>query len=1238
MKQKLLLLGAALLMSASMFAQQFTAQWPQPKTPETMKGSDWDLSAETDTIYLWNKGAGGFYTNHPGSSAAPYYGTRAVANDTIGNKVIFTRKNPNADTDESINFADAAENCYLFVTFVNSDSRNFHALYCTFADGWNGIWTDNNGNANRYWLVEKEGDIIKLQPNPELNSNQSPIGAYIGIRAKDAEKIVYYYDTETEGAIDPDEVFYPEWQAVSPEVYEAYIEYAKSDETKQILAFYNAAQKLKSNILYAQENGVDASQLSKYYDVYNNLQSTIEELEAAAAAAYDMGRWVEIAPYFENIVQGEQNDVSGVFVNNDFSAGNANGWDITWKGGSKEATNIGYQGASYNNGDVSISGFIEAWKDGNSPNYLGDGSITQTIPSLPAGKYMLAVDVIANNQGRTSVEGNPNGHPDDVQLFAKASLDGKEFYTNLYTDNNKPEHFDFTFIHTGGSMTLGLRVVGSAEATMPANWIAMDNLMLYYYGSVDDDPDKAILDALVDEIKNKFPEEDFEDLHANKDDKQALTAALENAANAKEGEYVDAKDALQTAYDNLKASVEAYKKLQELIEFANLRASEIETDYMEAAEKVSDLASGWQDEYDDGTMTTETINTLADVLNNTIMDNVVGNLKGGEDISILLQNHNFDTDFSGWKTTGQGAIWGGNNPNPNGSDTSEEPLPSGCAERWHGKFSIYQTIRNLPAGAYSFRCQAFERCDDGSARSGYLFAELNGDASTRQMKLLPLQEEYATAEQVYAYGQNTPDGNDDVQTGDGLWVPNGMSGANFHFQHDEDGDGINDYTVTQNIILRETADLTIGIMTEGEHQWIIFDNVTLIYQGDNADVYKEVIDELIVDADQVFEEAGDNIGADAQKQYEDAKAASASAQTSAEYLDAIEALEATITYARESATAYTQLDEQYTGLADAMNESTNAQALENAQAVFDAIDKALTEHNLSVAEVNALIAKAKDAVGFLNAAEFPEDALAASDENPVDITADFIQNPTFDTVGDFTGWSEGFGAGGTTGPLAECYDKNFDVYQDIYGLEAGTYEVRVQGFYRIGSIPDDYDAWKATQAEDFEGTDETLSASLYARTSQATASTPIQHLFNGATANEISGSVSYASEEFGETLYVPNSMACTNTYFHPEGEGSYNPAYQVSVFVKVTDGKLRIGVYNNNPDRKSTSWAIFDDFQLIYYGANSAKEQTGDEGAVIIENVERTAAPVVYYNLAGQRVAQPARGIYIVNGKKVLVK
>ncbi|MBQ9186766.1 MAG: hypothetical protein IJ144_02940 [Prevotella sp.] len=46
-----------------------------------------------------------------------------------------------------------------------------------------------------------------------------------------------------------------------------------------------------------------------------------------------------------------------------------------------------------------------------------------------------------------------------------------------------------------------------------------------------------------------------------------------------------------------------------------------------------------------------------------------------------------------------------------------------------------------------------------------------------------------------------------------------------------------------------------------------------------------------------------------------------------------------------------------------------------------------------------------------------------------------------------------------------------------------------------------------------------------------------------------------------------------------------------------------------------------------------------DEDITAVEGVKAVSAlENVYYNLAGQRVAQPAKGLYIVNGKKVIMK
>ena len=46
------------------------------------------------------------------------------------------------------------------------------------------------------------------------------------------------------------------------------------------------------------------------------------------------------------------------------------------------------------------------------------------------------------------------------------------------------------------------------------------------------------------------------------------------------------------------------------------------------------------------------------------------------------------------------------------------------------------------------------------------------------------------------------------------------------------------------------------------------------------------------------------------------------------------------------------------------------------------------------------------------------------------------------------------------------------------------------------------------------------------------------------------------------------------------------------------------------------------------------KETTGIDATLV--NSEKVNSQ--YFNLAGQRVAQPSKGLYIINGKKVLVR
>ena len=62
-------------------------------------------------------------------------------------------------------------------------------------------------------------------------------------------------------------------------------------------------------------------------------------------------------------------------------------------------------------------------------------------------------------------------------------------------------------------------------------------------------------------------------------------------------------------------------------------------------------------------------------------------------------------------------------------------------------------------------------------------------------------------------------------------------------------------------------------------------------------------------------------------------------------------------------------------------------------------------------------------------------------------------------------------------------------------------------------------------------------------------------------------------------------------------------------------------------------------YLMVYSGeARALNVVFGDATGIEAVKKAETVADGAYYNLAGQRVAQPTKGLYIVNGKKVVIK
>ncbi len=145
----------------------------------------------------------------------------------------------------------------------------------------------------------------------------------------------------------------------------------------------------------------------------------------------------------------------------------ASGW--TFEGSEWTSPNHGY----YQNGSASvIIPFLERWND-TTQGTLANHIMSQTLRNLPAGQYDLTADIIAVRQPSSGWYSISEEIGQGVYLFANNGQ------TETGTHNQQPQRFTVPFtVGTDGAVTLGLRIRNTN-----ANWVAIDNISLYFQGT-----------------------------------------------------------------------------------------------------------------------------------------------------------------------------------------------------------------------------------------------------------------------------------------------------------------------------------------------------------------------------------------------------------------------------------------------------------------------------------------------------------------------------------------------------------------------------------------------------------------------------------------------------------------------------------------------------------------------------------------------------------------------------------
>ena len=275
---------------------------------------------------------------------------------------------------------------------------------------------------------------------------------------------------------------------------------------------------------------------------------------------------------------------------------------------------------------------------------------------------------------------------------------------------------------------------------------------------------------------------------------------------------------------------------------------------------------------------------------------------------------------------------------------------------------------------------------------------------------------------------------------------------------------------------------------------------------------------------------------------------------------------------------------------------------ETLQATLTSIEQRMSEATSTTVLALLMDEAQKAANDFLMAGVTPTAA-------PFDLTY-MLVNPTIDENSD--GWN---GSPSISYGCGEFYEKTFDFNQTMKNLPAGTYAFCAQGFQRPGSYSSAY--------QDYKGGTNRVNAIIYAGNKNE----KLAHICDTLLARKVGkdNEVAVASGK-----YVPNDMQAASAYFQ---KGLYEN--QVLGSVATNGGSLKVGL-------KSTSmptryWAIFDNFRLYYYGSKTAEEVATGIDASLVNSEERIVNSAVY-DLQGRVVKNPTKGLYIVNGKKVVIK
>lgn len=1036
-------------------------------------------------------------------------------------------------------------------------------------------------------------------------------------------------------------------------------------ETTRVNAFVSLKKKLDEATA-----GYPAVDFSEAKTAYDNTQSDAKTLAEAEAKIGELQDAYDIA----HATVDKPGDITSQLTNVDGSS--ATDWTRTWLGdgraGDFHLNTWSVEGNNNADGTNMVVNFLEDWVA--KGNTLSDQKFQRNPVKVAPGAYKITANIrVYNESGADYMKGAYLfGNVSRNSLFANEdeaqtnAVEGAKYNTYNNMLNYWKDGFEtYAIVPKDGTLTFGVMIENANY-----NWVAAKNFRVYYMGDSYESLDYVRKNS--DMFAQPFPEETFA-MQQLLDDYNNAIPNYGKAQNAEE--LLDAVQKLVSLSESVQNNANAYKAYKDRVDGlkAGIENGEIDLDGPDADilfDYLDDLGEelgpdsetaveyGFKNGYSayiiaNRLLKTEEITEELEFLNKLYDAAVRTSLKDGTDLTNLIVNPGFEEELvdgkgKGWSLdTSKGGT--GSLTNWRGGDSDGKNY---CAEAYEQNFDVYQEIEGVKDGIYEVSVQAFYR-------GGWPEAAWNNYKKDPEMK-----GDAKVYSEVYLNEFSTPIRNvmeitlDDVSqftskdnyssfavTGEGgettnVFVPNGMASASTSFSLE---DPEKNYTMSAYGLVTD-GKIRLGIRRlttppSNAGTWTLWDNFKLTYRAKNPELAAQVLDAKAKELNELLTTSEENMTDPVIQNsvYAYTESQKSDLSDAAKYEVLIETNDA-IVAAKENILqvgAYKTANEAYQAACDELEKVDESQEAE----IWNQIDEMDNElegdafRSLSTEDLVTLIAKVEDftkevqaAIDDIKLAQKVAEMADATDDKPYDATSwiinpdmeDSSQDSNADASKKMAGWdfwkAKGNGpvkgSDGINGRSLEAWsgtigaELEFTAYQTLTGLPAGKYKLSAKAANASNGVVADETLWadpeKAATGRAY------LCAILSDGENEKAVSTPVEPNVGSATA----------------------ANTYTVTFTVEEGN----------------DVKIGFQSIGTMPFR----WFMCDDFTLTYYGTESAKVDSTDEGDVVaIEGVEE-AAPATkaiagIYNASGAKIATLQKGINIVkytdgSVKKIFVK